>query len=150
VQFDEAQLRALIRYVGSLGHGPPVPQPRPGNVAEGMRLFGANCAGCHQIATQGGYLTGAVAPALDRATPTQIAEAVRIGPYLMPRFSARQITDRQLDSIVAYVGYARQPDDPGGWPLGRLGPVPEGMVAWLVAGVVLVGCCMVIGGRARA
>ena len=119
-------------------------------MAEGMRLFAAHCAGCHQIAAQGGYLTGAVAPALDRATPTQIAEAVRIGPYLMPKFPRSAITDRQLDSIVAYVGYVQSPEDPGGWPLGRLGPVPEGMVAWLLAGAVLVGCCMVIGRRLAA
>jgi ubiquinol-cytochrome c reductase cytochrome c subunit len=67
----------------------------------------------------------------------------------MPRFSPRAISNRQLDAIVAYVRYARNPDDPGGWPLGRLGPVPEGMVAWLLAGAVLVGCCLLIGKRAR-
>jgi ubiquinol-cytochrome c reductase cytochrome c subunit len=149
VRFSERQLLALIGYVASLGHGPPVPHPRPGSVAGGMRLFAEHCAGCHQIAARGGYLTGAIAPPLDRATPTQVAEAVRTGPYLMPRFSPRAISNRQLDAIVAYVRYARNPDDPGGWPLGRLGPVPEGMVAWLLAGAVLVGCCLLIGKRAR-
>lgn len=149
VDFSERELRALIGYVASLGNGPPVPRVRParGSVATGMRLFTQHCAGCHQIAARGGYLTGAVAPALDEATPTQIAQAVRIGPFLMPRFPERAISARQLDSIVAYVRYARAPEDPGGWPLGRLGPVPEGMVAWLLAGVVLVGCCLVIGRR---
>jgi ubiquinol-cytochrome c reductase cytochrome c subunit len=149
VDFSERELRALTAYVASLGDGPPVPRVHPerGSVASGMRLFTEHCAGCHQIAARGGYLTGAVAPALDEATPTQIAEAVRIGPFLMPRFSPRQISNRQLDSIVAYVEYARDPDDPGGWPLGRLGPVPEGMVAWLLAGTVLVGVCLVIGKR---
>src|SRR4029077_15475654 len=130
--FTEAQLRTLIAYVAALGHGPPVPRVRPGRVNEGMRLFADHCAGCHQIAAQGGYLTGAVAPALGDATPTQIAEAVRIGPYLMPSFTRRAIGDRALDSLVAYVQYARSPEDPGGWPLGRIGPVPEGMVAWLL------------------
>jgi ubiquinol-cytochrome c reductase cytochrome c subunit len=149
VDFSERELRALTAYVASLGTGPPVPRVRPwrGNVAAGMRLFTQHCAGCHQIAARGGYLTGAVAPALDEATPTQIAEAVRIGPFLMPRFSARAISNRQLDSIAAYVLYVREPEDPGGWPLGRLGPVPEGMVAWLLAGTVLVACCLVIGKR---
>jgi ubiquinol-cytochrome c reductase cytochrome c subunit len=152
VRFDEQQLRELIAYVASLGDGPPVPRPHPerGSVAEGMRAFAEHCAGCHQIATRGGYLTGGVAPALDEATPTQIAEAVRIGPYLMPSFPRRAIDDRELDSVVAYVEYARNPEDPGGWPLGRIGPVPEGMVAWLLAGSVLVGCCLVIGRRVRA
>ena len=112
-----------------------------------MRLFAEHCAGCHQIAAQGGYLTGAVAPSLDHATPTQIAEAIRIGPYLMPRFSERALSSRQVDSIAAYVAYARSPDDPGGWSLGRLGPVPEGMVAWLIAGTAVVVFCLVIGRR---
>jgi len=150
VKFTEAQLRALVRYVASLGRGPAVPRVRPGSVAEGMRLFTDHCAGCHQIAAQGGYLTGAVAPPLDRATATQIAEAVRIGPYLMPRFGPTAISNRQLDSIVAYVRYAQAPEDPGGWSLGRLGPVPEGMVAWLIAGTALVSVCVLIGRRAKA
>src|SRR5207248_1642333 len=99
-----------------------------GDVAQGSTLFTQHCAGCHQIAARGGYLPGAVAPPLASASPTQIAEAVRIGPYLMPRFSTRAISDRQLDSIVAYVRYARHPEDPGGWSIGRLGPIPEGIV----------------------
>ena len=128
----------------------PTPQPQRGNLAQGFRLFTDRCAGCHQIAAEGGFVTGARVPPLEDATPRQIAEAVRIGPYLMPKFSEQAITERQLDSIVRYVAYARHPDDRGGWALGEIGPVPEGMVAWLVAGVVLVGTCMVIGRRSRA
>lgn len=151
VLFSSRELDALIAYVASLGAGPKVPRPHPerGNVAQGLTLFTEHCAGCHQVAAQGGYLTGAVAPALTAATSTQIAEAVRVGPYLMPRFSTRAISDRELDSIVAYVQYAKSRRDPGGWGIGRLGPVPEGLVAWFIAGVALVGCCLVIGARAR-
>ena len=94
-------------------------------------------------------MTGAVVPALSDATPTQIAEAVRIGPYLMPRFSRRVISSRQLDSIIAYVLYTKHPDDRGGWSLGHVGPVPEGLVTWLIAGVALVAVCVVIGERVR-
>ncbi len=151
VAFSETQLRALsatwprsVTAHPCHGRGPSADRSR-----RACALFADHCAGCHQIAAQGGYLTGAVAPSLDQATPTQIAEAVRIGPYLMPRFSPRAISNRQLDSIVAYVRYARDPADPGGWALGRLGPVPEGMVAWLIAGTALVGVCLVIGKRAR-
>jgi len=127
----------------------PTPHPERGNVADGLRLFTGHCAGCHQIVAQGGYVTGAVVPSLADATPTQVAEAVRAGPYLMPRFSRKAISDRQLDSIVAYVTYTKNPDDPGGWAIGHIGPVPEGLVAWLIAGTVLVGLCVVIGERLR-
>jgi ubiquinol-cytochrome c reductase cytochrome c subunit len=146
--YDRAQIRALVAYIASFG-GPRVPRPNPhrGSVALGMRLFTEHCSGCHQIVGQGGVVPGGVAPALDAATPVQVAEAVRIGPYLMPRFSKRQVTDRQLDSIIAYVEYAERPLDKGGWSIGHVGPVPEGIVAWLVAGGVLVLTAVVIGAK---
>jgi len=149
VLFTTRELDALVGYVASLGHGPPVPRPQPqrGSVARGMTLFAQHCAGCHQIATEGGYLPGAVAPPLTGATPTQVAEAVRIGPYLMPHFSERAISNRQLDSIVAYVEHARRPADPGGWAIGRVGPIPEGLIAWFVAGTAMIGLCLLAGGR---
>jgi ubiquinol-cytochrome c reductase cytochrome c subunit len=147
-----AEIDALVRYVASLGHGPAVPRPHPerGNVSEGMALFRRHCAGCHQIVAQGGYVTHAVPPALGDATPTQVAEAVRIGPYVMPKFSTAAISNRQLDSIVRYVQYARHPDNRGGWALGNIGPIPEGLVSWFIAGSVLLATCLLIGRRLRA
>ena len=147
--FDDHEIAALVAYVASLGRGPGVPHPQPqrGDVSSGLSLFTEHCAGCHQVDAEGGYLTNAVAPPLLQATPVQIAEAVRIGPYLMPKFPANQISDAQLNSIIAYVQWAKHPDDPGGWSIGRIGPVPEGLVTWLIAAVALVGCCLVIGRR---
>jgi quinol---cytochrome-c reductase cytochrome c subunit len=143
------QIHALIVYVASLGNGPPVPEvhPEQGDVAEGMHLFRSHCAGCHQIVAEGGYVTNAVPPSLGDATPTQIAEAVRIGPYVMPAFSKKAISERELDSIVRYVLYAKHPDNKGGWALGNVGPIPEGLVSWFLAGAVLIGVCLVIGKR---
>lgn len=147
--FDEGEIRALTAYVASLGHGPPIPQPHPekGDISLGQHQFADHCAGCHQIAAEGGYVTGAIPPALEDDTPTQIAEAVRIGPYVMPTFTKKAITPHQLDSIVAYVQYMKHPDDRGGWALGHLGPVPEGLVTWLIAAAALIFTCMTIGKR---
>jgi len=147
--FDKREIAALIVYVATFGKGPglPRPQPRRGDVSRGLSLFTTHCAGCHQVVAEGGYVPNAVAPPLHEATPVQIAEAVRLGPYLMPRFPKSQITDAQLDSIVAYVQWAKHPADPGGWSIGRIGPVPEGLVAWLIGAAALVGCCLVIGRR---
>ena len=131
VLFAPHEIDALVAYVASLGHGPPIPRPQPerGIVAAGMTLFTEHCAGCHQVAAEGGYLPGAVAPPLDDATAVQIAEAVRIGPYVMPRFSRRAISDRQLDSIVRYVAArAAARTTAGGWSIGHIGPIPEGLV----------------------
>jgi quinol---cytochrome-c reductase cytochrome c subunit len=152
VLFDEEEIRALVAYVASLGNGPPIPRPQPerGNLSEGMKLFTEHCAGCHQVVAEGGYVTGAVPPPLEDSTAVQIAQAVRIGPYVMPRFSKQAISDRELDSIIRYIQYAKSPDDRGGWAIGHLGPVPEGLVTWFLAGAVLVGVCIVIGKRLKS
>ena len=149
VLLSEGEIRALTAYVASLGPGPAIPAPHPerGSLSEGYHLFADHCAGCHQIVGVGGYLTGGVPPPLGADTPTQIAEAVRIGPWVMPRFTRKDISDRQLDSIVRYVDYAKHPDDRGGWAIGHLGPIPEGFVTWFIGMTTLVGVCIVIGKR---
>jgi quinol---cytochrome-c reductase cytochrome c subunit len=144
--YTDAQIRALARYIGSYG-GPSIPKPHPerGNLADGLRLFTENCSGCHQVLGTGGVVSNRVAPALDRDSAVQIAEAVRLGPYVMPRFDERRLSARQLDSVVRYVLSARHPKDAGGWALGHVGPVPEGMVAWLLAGAALLLVTRLIG-----
>ena len=64
-------------------------------------------------------------------------------------FSTKAISDRQLDSIIRYVQYAKHPDDRGGWSLGHVGPIPEGLVTWFLAASALVAVCLVIGKRLR-
>jgi ubiquinol-cytochrome c reductase cytochrome c subunit len=152
VLLSEREIRALVAYVDGLRpDGPPIPTPHPerGSLSEGLQAFTQHCAGCHQVVGEGGVVTGARVPPLRNATATQIAEAVRIGPYVMPRFPRSQISDRELDSIVRYVLLTHHPVDRGGWGIGNLGPFPEGIVAWLLAGGLLVGVCVVIGRRVR-
>jgi len=149
VLFSDAQIRDLVAYIASLGNGPPIPRPQPerGNLAEGLHLFTDHCAGCHQVVAQGGVVTGALPPPLVDATAVQVAEAVRIGPYVMPRFSTTAITNKQLDSIVRYVEWVKHPDNRGGWAIGDIGPVPEGLVTWFIAAALLVALCVVVGTR---
>lgn len=151
VPFSDRQIRDLVAYVASLGGGPPIPTPHPerGSVSLGMHLFTDHCAGCHQVAAQGGYVTGATPPPLEGDSATQIAEAVRIGPNVMPTFSTKAISNAQLDSIIAYVDYAKHPQDAGGFGIGHIGPVPEGLVTWFIAAAVLIAVCMLIGERLR-
>jgi ubiquinol-cytochrome c reductase cytochrome c subunit len=148
--FSRRDIEALVAYVSSFG-GPAIPavDPDRGDVARGKEAFTESCAGCHQVLGRGGIVTGAFVPALTDATPRQLAEAVRVGPYLMPPFGERQIDQPELDDIAAYVRASRHPDDRGGWAIGNIGPVPEGMIAWLLAGVVLLGVVRLLGERAR-
>jgi ubiquinol-cytochrome c reductase cytochrome c subunit len=139
--FDDEQIRQLVAYVASLGDGPPVPDVDPdrGDLSLGSELFLANCAACHNSAGVGGALSqGAHAPPLLEVDPTQIAEAMRVGPGNMPVFGPDTFDDHEVDSIVRYVRYLQKPEHPGGLMIGRVGPVPEGFVAWLVGLGVLV------------
>ena len=153
VQLQDHEIRALVDYVDSLGtvRGPAIPTPAPsaGSISEGLELFTEHCAGCHQAVAEGGVVTGARVPPLTSATPVQIAEAVRVGPYLMPKFDTNDISDDELNSIIRYVQYAKDPQDEGGWGIGHLGPFPEGLVTWGIAIFVTVSLCVLIGERAR-
>jgi ubiquinol-cytochrome c reductase cytochrome c subunit len=148
VFLSDREIKALVAYVATFG-GPSIPTPKPalGSLSKGQALFTEHCAGCHQVVAQGGYVTGAVPPALVEATPRQVAEAVRIGPYVMPKFSQSAISDRDLNSIVRYVEYTKKPARPGGWGLGYLGPVPEGLVTWFLAIPALIILCLLLGRR---
>jgi ubiquinol-cytochrome c reductase cytochrome c subunit len=68
----------------------------------------------------------------------------------MPSFSQRDLSDRQLDSIIRYVEFTKNPDRPGGWGLGFLGPVPEGLVTWFLAIPALIVLCLLLGRRLRS
>ncbi len=146
--FSQSKIKALVAYVASFG-GPGIPTvtPRHGSLAEGQRLFGLDCAGCHSIQGQGGIVTGAIVPSLNEATPTQIGEAVRIGPYVMPRFGEGELSTAQVNSLARYIQSIQHPDNLGGWGIGRIGPIPEGMVAWLLAGAALLLIARMLGER---
>ena len=151
VLFSNKEIRSLTRYVASLGKGPAIPDPAPasGSVREGFDLFDLHCAGCHQIDARGGYVTGARVPPLQGKTATQIAEAVRIGPYEMPRFGSRQISNTQLNSLVRYVLSTSRISNNGGWGIGNLGPIPEGLVVWWIAIPLILIACLFVGRRMR-
>ncbi|MFA1547466.1 cytochrome bc1 complex diheme cytochrome c subunit [Actinomadura chokoriensis] len=136
----EKNLADLRAYISSLGGGPEVPSasavdPSKGDAALGGKLFRTNCAQCHNFTGQGGALTGGkYAPALsgDDVTPTQMYEAMLTGPQAMPVFNDTTLTPQDKQAIIAYLVQTREEPNPGGNGLGRIGPVSEGLVAWLV------------------
>jgi ubiquinol-cytochrome c reductase cytochrome c subunit len=142
--FGPADIDALVAYVASLGRGPAIPavDVGAGDLSEGGTLFRLNCAACHSATGIGGALSsGQDAPSLHAATATQIGEAMRTGPGQMPVFGPGSFSARQVDSIARYVQYLQHPDDPGGFSLGRVGPITEGMVALLVGLPLLLFVC---------
>jgi ubiquinol-cytochrome c reductase cytochrome c subunit len=136
-KLDVAQTHAVAAYIQSLAGGPAIPTPAEvsssgADVALGQELFTADCAQCHNFDGAGGALTyGKYAPALNNATPTQIYEAMLTGPEAMPVFNDTTITPDEKRDIIAYVTDSRVTPNPGGFSLGRVGPVTEGLVAFL-------------------
>jgi ubiquinol-cytochrome c reductase cytochrome c subunit len=153
-KLNDRQALEVAAYINSLDPSvPAVPTPHleGADVANGASLFALNCAACHTITGAGDALAfGTNAPSLQNkmVTAQQVAEAVRIGPANMPRFSGN-LSDRQVRDIVAYVtSYVQHPTNPGGAGLGGVGPVAEGFIALLlgVGGLALI--CFWIGERA--
>jgi ubiquinol-cytochrome c reductase cytochrome c subunit len=148
-RYSPAEIAALVDYVTNLtGGGLPIPQVSTrGNAAAGGVVYRINCAACHSWAGTGGALEDREAPNLFSATPTQIAEAVRVGPDAMPAFGEAAISKRQLDDVVAYVHDLDHPDDRGGLPLWHAGPLAEGAVAIVLGLGALLVVLRLIGTR---
>ena len=146
--YSRGQIDALIAFVASYG-GPPAPEadPAKGNLDLGRKEFTLNCAGCHQMVARGGLTVDAQVPSLLQADAREVAEAVRMGPYLMPHFDTRQIDQHKLDSLARYVLWTHHPADQGGWGIYNIGPIPEGMVAWFLLLFSLVLFARLIGER---
>lgn len=137
VTFSPQQIEDIAGYVASLGGGPEIPTAEQvstegADTALGSQLFSANCAQCHGFAGAGGALTyGKDAPPLTESTPTQIYTAMLTGPEAMPVFSDGALSPQAKRDIIAYITETRVEPNPGGFSLGRIGPVTEGLVIFL-------------------
>jgi ubiquinol-cytochrome c reductase cytochrome c subunit len=151
--FAEPDIQALVAYVSSFGGGPPIPNVQVDSAtdtAAGRAAYVATCAACHGAGATGDAVGGGqVAPPLLDTAPTQVGEAIRIGPGAMPAFDARQLSDQQLSQIAGYLQFLKHNAAPGGATVGGVGPVAEGYVGWLVYLVALVGITRWIERRRR-
>jgi quinol---cytochrome-c reductase cytochrome c subunit len=146
--FGDEEIEALVAYVASLGVGPPIPQVTTGgDLHRGWELYTANCAACHGSSGTGNAVGGGFAAAnLHPAEALDVAEAMIVGPGVMPRFAFDQ---RDQDAVVAYVLFLRNSPSPGGVPLGGFGPVSEGFVAVVVGLSLFVAVARWVGHRPR-
>jgi ubiquinol-cytochrome c reductase cytochrome c subunit len=136
VQFTNDDVQAMAAYVASLGTGPAEPDAKylkeNGNAANGAELFRINCAMCHNVAGAGSALTeGKFAPPLKGVSSKHIYEAMLTGPQNMPVFNDMNITPQDKADIITYLKYLEKNPSPGGFELGNLGPVSEGLFIWI-------------------
>jgi ubiquinol-cytochrome c reductase cytochrome c subunit len=148
------EVDAVAAYVAANGGGPAMPaeegnELRGENSARGGELFRLNCASCHNFTGRGGALSsGKRAPDLDGATESQIYAAMLSGPQSMPRFSERQLTPEEKKDIISYVKSVTDGNNnPGGNPIGGLGPQSEGLIGFIVGMAALVGITLWIGAK---
>ncbi len=142
--YDDDEIAALAAYVASLGPGPVVPEEgdysleglsdeeREAAIVRGGQIFLTNCTACHNFEGSGGAMPrGGYAPKIRGVEPKYIYEAMLTGPQNMPNFSNGNLSPEEKRDVIAYLGSLDEQPSYGGFGLGGLGPVPEGMVAWL-------------------
>jgi ubiquinol-cytochrome c reductase cytochrome c subunit len=136
VQFTAEQTSALAAYVATKGPGPAIPASKylqgDGDVAVGAELFRINCAMCHNVAGAGGALTeGKYAPPLMGVEAVHVYEAMETGPQNMPVFNDDNISPEDKANIITYLKFLETNPEPGGYGLGNIGPVSEGLFIWI-------------------
>jgi len=149
--FSEKQIDSLTNYIVAMTveKDRALPRVGPGDIRHGRALFAENCQQCHGAGGFGGAVGGGyerVAPPLSHATVFQVAEAVRAGPGVMPRFGKDVLSDQDVNDIASYVNYLQTSDAaPGGLQLSNVGPVAEGFVAWVLGLALIVGLARILG-----
>ncbi|MGR6963565.1 cytochrome bc1 complex diheme cytochrome c subunit [Geodermatophilus sp. URMC 61] len=149
--FSDEEIDQLMAYVQANGGGPTLPSGdlRDGDLAQGGELFRLNCASCHNFVGQGGALSsGKRAPSLEDANDLEIYTAMLTGPENMPVFGDNQLTPEEKRSIINYVQTINSQADPGGFGVGRIGPVAEGVVIWVVGVAALLFGIFWMGSKA--
>lgn len=152
-QFDSKETSQLSAYVASLGEGPAVPPSSltsgGGDIAKGGELFRVNCAMCHNFAGSGGALTrGKFAPNLMDVSGKHMYEAMLTGPQSMPVFNNSNLTTQDKKDIISFLQNVKTESSPGGWSMGNLGPVPEGLFAWTIGIGMLILIAVWLGKKA--
>ncbi len=148
VRYSEAEIVALVEHVGTIGSGPDIPEvdTATADIANGGELYRLNCAACHVASGAGAPIGGGrQAPDLMSASPTEIGEAILVGPGSMPKFD--DLDSNEISDIAGYIETALQePNTTSASRFGGAGPVAEGLAAWILALLPLVALTRWIGG----
>jgi len=150
--YTEEETAALAAYVASLGTGPAIPDKELYStegmsekeieelVVRGGQIFLANCTACHNFEGSGGAMPrGGYAPKIRGVDSKHIYEAMLTGPQSMDTFSDGNIPPEDKKAVIAYLNALDEAPSYSGFTLGSLGPVSEGIIAWVFGIGLLVG-----------
>jgi ubiquinol-cytochrome c reductase cytochrome c subunit len=154
VQFTEDQITLMAAYVASLAPGPAIPDAKyleaTGDAMHGGELFRINCAMCHNAVGAGGALTeGKYAPALKGVSAKHTYEAMITGPQNMPVFNDSNLTPEDKQDIITYLAYVDANPPAGGFALGSLGPVAEGLFIWIFGLGLIIAITVWLGAKSN-
>jgi len=151
VQYTQDEIDQLAAYVASLAPGPAIPaesdystegmsdQEKEEAIVRGGQIFLTNCSACHNFEGAGGAMpNGKIAPALRNTTEQHIYEAMLTGPGEMDVFSNGNLSPDEKRDVILYLQSIKEAPKYGGFSMGGIGPVSEGMFAWLGGIGVLV------------
>ena len=146
------EIDAIAAYIASLAPGPAIPsekdysieglseEEQEAAIVRGGQIFLTNCTACHNFSGKGGAMPrGGYAPSIINTDPKHIYEAMLTGPQSMDVFSNGNLSPEEKRDVIAYVGSLRDQPGYGGFSMGALGPVAEGMFAWVGGIGILVG-----------
>ena len=146
VNYTPDEIAALAAYVASLGPGPAIPNPsdysldglsdeqRQEAIVRGGLIFRTNCSACHNFEGSGGAMpNGGYAPKIRGVEPKYIVEAMLTGPQAMDDFSNGNLSIEEKRDIIAYLQSLEDNPEYGGFGMGGIGPVSEGLFAWIAA-----------------
>ena len=160
VVYNQEEIAALSAYVASLGTGPAIPDKELYSTAgmnddeleelvvRGGQIFLANCTACHNFEGSGGAMPrGGYAPKIRGVDSKHIYEAMLTGPQSMDTFSDGNIPPEDKKAVIAYLNTLDDAPSYSGFTFGGLGPVSEGIIAWLFGIGMLVGFAIWIAGH---
>jgi ubiquinol-cytochrome c reductase cytochrome c subunit len=149
--YDQDEIAALAAYVASLGVGPAIPdesdysieglseEQREEAIVRGGQIFLTNCTACHNFEGSGGAMPrGGFAPKIRGVDGKYVYEAMLSGPQAMPNFSNGNLSPEEKRDVIAYLQSLEDQPEYAGFGLGGLGPVSEGLAAWVIG----IGACV--------
>jgi ubiquinol-cytochrome c reductase cytochrome c subunit len=144
----------MAAYVASLAPGPAIPDEEylraDGDPTHGGELFRINCAMCHNAVGAAGALTeGKWAPQLKGVSEKHIYEAMITGPQNMPVFNDANLTPEDKKDIITYLKYVENNPSVGGYELGSIGPVAEGLFVWIFGLGFIIAITVWLGAKSN-
>ena len=135
VVLNEQERADLIAWMqDEFGVGGELPEVGEGEAGRGQEIWNANCGHCHGAVGAGGVAgAGAWTPSVNDKGPEVIAQAIRVGPFQMPQFERGQISDQEVDDVVAFMGKVREEADQQVLGIPELNPVYASAFVFLLA-----------------